>query len=159
GPLTFEAYAANVGAFAGEQAKSWWLERYQRDDVTGFMSIDFWRTTNMAGPLRHMPLAVCAPASLERTDILEMDFIGIAPEGRTTHHLALRFNPDQRWHYYPEMTGDEFLAFKLCQFSKDDAEAPPQNCFHSAFADPRTPPDAEERQSCEHRVGVLLLRD
>jgi hypothetical protein len=51
------------------------------------------------------------------------------------------------------------LAFKLCEFWKDAPNARPQNCFHSAFPHPDTPPDAEERQSCEHRVGVLLLRD
>ena len=159
GPLTAELYAANVGAFAGPEPQDWWLRRYRQDDVAGFMSIDFWRTTNMAGPLRHMPLALCAPNSLERDDILPMDFVGIAPEGRTSHHLALRFNPEQQWYFYPEMTVDEVLAFKLCEFSKDDPHARPQNCFHTAFADPAAPADAEERQSCEHRVGVLILRD
>jgi hypothetical protein len=158
GPLTAELYAANVGAFAGEQAQRWWIERYRQDDVAGFMSIDFWRTTNMQGPLRHMPLAVCAPNSLDRSDILPMEFLGIAPEGRMTHHLALRFNPAQRWYFYPQMTGDEVLAFKLCEFWKDKPDAQPQNCFHSAFNHPDTPHDAEERQSCEHRVGVLILR-
>jgi hypothetical protein len=159
GPLTAELYAANVGAFAGSDAQRWWLERYRRDDVAGFMSIDFWRTTNMQRPLQHMPLAVCAPSSLQLDDILPMEFIGIAPEGRKTHHLALRFDPAQRWYFYPEMTGDEVLAFKLCEFWKDAPDAKPQNCFHSAFRHPDTPPDAEERQSCEHRVGVLVLRD
>lgn len=159
GPLTADLYGANVGAFAGPKGEHWWLERYRRDDVAGFMSIDFWRTTNMSAPLRHMPLAVCAPNSLERDDIVPMEFIGIAPEERKTHHLALRFNPAQQWHFYPEMTGEEVLAFKLCEFWKDDPEARPQNCFHTAFADPDAPADAEERQSCEHRVGVLILRD
>jgi len=159
GPLTAELYAANVAAFAGDQAQQWWLDNYRRDDVAGFMSIDFWRTTNMQGPLQHMPLALCAPNSLERDDILAMEFIGIAPEGRTSHHLALRFNPAQHWYFCPAMTSDEVLAFKLCEFWKDAPNAQPQNCFHSAFRHPQTPPDAEERQSCEHRVGVLLLRD
>lgn len=159
GPLTAELYAANVGAFAGPQAEKWWLNRFRRPDVAGFMSIDFWRTTNMQGPLRHMPLAVCAPSSLERTDILPMEFIGIAPDGHKSQHLALRYNRCQQWFFYPEMTGEEVLVFKLCEFSKDDPGAPPQNCFHSAFAHPDTPADAEERQSCEHRVGVLVLRD
>jgi hypothetical protein len=159
GPLTAELYAANVGAFAGPQAEQWWTDRYRRDDVAGFMSIDFWRTTNMKKPLRHMPLAVCAPASLELADILPMDFLGIAPDGHKTHHLSLRFNPSQRWYFYPEMTGDEVLAFKLCEFWKDKPDAEPQNCFHTAFVDPAMPADAEERQSCEHRVGVLILRD
>lgn len=159
GPLTAELYAANVGAFAGEQAQKWWLERYRREDVAGFMSIDFWRTTNMSGPLHHMPLAVCAPNSLRRSDILPMQFIGIAPDGHMTHHLGLRFDPAQRWYFYPEMTGDEVLAFKLCEFWKDEPDAPSQNCFHSAFRNPLAPADAQERQSCEHRVGVLILRD
>jgi hypothetical protein len=159
GPLTAELYAENVAAFAGEQARQWWLERYRREEVAGFMSIDFWRTTNMRAPLQHMPLAVCAPNSLQFSDILPMEFIGIAPEGRKSHHLALRFNPDHRWYFYPEMTGDEVLAFKLCEFWKDDPDAHPQNCFHSAFQHPDAPLDAEERQSCEHRVGVLILRD
>ena len=159
GPLTAELYAANVGAFASAPAQHWWEERYRQPDVEGFMSIDFWRTTNMRQPLRHMPLALCAPGSLDRADILPMDFIGIAPEGRTSHHLALRFNPQQQWYFYPEMTTEEVLAFKLCEFRKDDPDAPPQNCFHSAFDHPDTPAGAEERQSCEHRVGVLILRD
>lgn len=159
GPLTAELYSGNVRAFAGEQAQRWWLERYHRDDVAGFMSIDFWRTTNMAGPLQHMPLALCAPNSLRRSDILPMDFIGIAPDDNMSHHLALRFDPAQRWYFYPQMTGDEVLAFKLSEFWKDEPDARPQNCFHSAFRDPGAPDDAEERQSCEHRVGVLILRD
>jgi hypothetical protein len=57
------------------------------------------------------------------------------------------------------MTGDDLLAFKLCEFWKDDMDAPPQNVFHTAFEHPDTPADAEHRQSCEHRVGVLILRD
>ena len=159
GPLTAELYAANVGAFAGPQAEKWWLDRYRRPDVARFMSIDFWRTTNMQGPLLHMPLSLCAPNSLERPDILPMDFIGIAPDGHKSHHLALRYNPGQQWFFYPEMASDEVLAFKLCEFWNDDPHAKPQNCFHSAFVHPDTPADAEERQSCEHRVGVLILRD
>ena len=159
GPLTAELYAENVRAFAGDQAHDWWLERYWRDEVAGFMSIDFWRTTNMSGPLRHMPLALCAPSSVQPSDFVPMEFLGIAPEGNKSHHLALRFDPAHRWYFYPEMTGDEVLAFKLSEFWKDEPDAHPQNCFHSAFRDPGAPADAEERQSCEHRVGVLMLRD
>ena len=57
----------NVGAFAGPEAGRWWRQRFERDDVAGFMAIDFWRTTNMAGPLRHMPLALCDPPASPRT--------------------------------------------------------------------------------------------
>jgi len=156
--LTPDDYAKNVGAFAGEEAARWWRLRFDRDDVAGFMAIDFWRTTNMAGPLRHMPLALCDPASVAAEDLIQTALTGIAPEGRETNHLSLRFNPAQRWYHYPLMTGDELLVFKIFQCTKggEDGLA---SCLHSAFADPDTPADAEQRQSCEHRVGVVLLKD
>ena len=152
-------YALNVGAFAGPDAENWWRARYDREDVRGFVNVDFWRTTNMSQPLRHMPLALCRPPSLERADIVPATMKGIAPEGRESHHLLLRHNPVQAWVYFPEMTSDEVLAFKMVEFWKDEPGAHPQSVFHSAFADPGAPADAEERQSCEHRVGVMILRD
>jgi hypothetical protein len=158
-PLNAELYAKNVGAFASDKAEEWWRRNYERDDVAGFINLDFWRITNMHAPLRHMPLAVCDPASLDRSDIVEMTMKGIAPEGGSTHHLSVRYNPRQRWYYYPHMTDDELLVFKLGEYWKDEPDRPPQNGLHSAFAHPDTPADAEERQSCEHRVGVLILRD
>jgi len=158
GPLTADAYALNVRAFASEEGERWWRCRYDQDDVEGFMTIDFWRPTNMRAPLAHMPLALCEPSSLERADIFPSTMIGVAPEGRTSHHLSLRFNAGQRWYYYPAMTNEEMIAFKLNEFWKDERSAP-RNVFHSAFVDPTAAADAEERQSCEHRVGVLLLRD
>jgi hypothetical protein len=159
GPLTPTDYAHNVAAFAGAHAEQWWLGQYNRPEVRGFLQIDFWRTTNMSEPLRHMPLALCQPASLDAADIVPTQMIGIAPERNTTRHLVLRFNPQQQWFYFPEMASDELLAFKLCEFWKDDEDARPQNVFHTAFAHPDTPDDAEHRQSCEHRVGVMILRD
>jgi hypothetical protein len=157
GGLDADDYAHNVAAFAGEQAGAWWRRGYERDEVEGLVWIDFWRPTNMAGPLEHMPLALCDTASLDPADLIPTALTGIAPEGRETHHLSLRFNPEQRWYSYPGMRCDELLAFKLAEFWKRGGRA--QNCFHSAFADPDAPADAEERQSCEHRVGVLMLRD
>jgi len=157
GGIGADDYAHNIGAFAGEAAANWWRAHYERDAVEGVVWVDFWRTTNMAGPLEHMPLALLDVATLEAADCMPTALTGIAPEGRETHHLSLRFNPGQRWYSYSRMTPDELLAFKLSAFWKD--AQPPQNCFHSAFADPAAPADAEHRQSCEHRVGVLLLRD
>lgn len=151
-------YEANILAFAGADAARRWRGRFARDDVAGFMAIDFWRTTNMAGPLRHMPLALCDPASVAPEDVIPTALTGIAPEGRETRHLSLRYNPAQRWYHYPLMTVDELLAFKIFECRKDGARGV-ASCFHSAFRDPDTPADAEERQSCEHRVGVLLLKD
>ena len=157
GGLDVEDYAHNIAAFSNPVFAEQWRARYDRDDVEGLLWLDFWRPTNMAGPLAHMPLALCDPGSLAPGDAIPTAITGIAPEGRPTHHLSLRFNAGQRWYYYPGMRCDELLVFKLGGFGK--APGPVQNCFHSAFADPGAPADAELRQSCEHRVGVLLLRD
>jgi hypothetical protein len=157
GGIGADDYIHNIAAFAGEAAGNWWRSRYERDEVAGVVWVDFWRTTNMSGPLEHMPLALLDIATLDGADCMPTGLTGIAPEDRETHHLALRFNPGQRWYTYPRMTSDELLAFNLMAFWKD--AQPPRNCFHAAFAHPDTPADAEERQSCEHRVGVTILRD
>jgi hypothetical protein len=159
GPLTPGHYAENVAAFAGPQAEHWWKAQYDRPDARGFVQVDFWRPTNMHEPLRHMPLALCRPGSLAVADIVPTEMIGIAPDRRKSRHLVLRFNQAQQWFYFPEMRTDEVLAFKLGEFWKDDDAAAPQNVFHTAFELPDTPADAERRQSCEHRVGVLILRE
>jgi hypothetical protein len=156
--LTADDYENNVTAFAGPEIGRLWRRRFGRDDVAGFMAIDFWRTTNMTGPLRHMPLALCDPNSVAAGDVVRTRLTGIAPDGRETRHLALRYNAGQAWYHYPEMKGDELLAFKIFACGADGG-GPLASCLHSAFVDPATPEGVEERQSCEHRVGVLLLRD
>jgi hypothetical protein len=159
GPLTSDGYALNVGAVGGMHAYEQWRAHYARADVAGFMSIGFWRTTGMKRPLQHMPLAMSDPNSVDPRDVVPTTSTIIAPAGRTTHHLVLRHDPGQAWYYYPQMTGDELLVMKACEFWKDDPAAHPQNVFHSAFHDPATPPDAERRQSFDHRIGVMILRD
>jgi hypothetical protein len=159
GPLSADRYALNVGAVGGVAALDNWRAHYAREDVAGFVSIGFWRTTNMRHPLQHMPLAICDPHSLDPGDILPTTSRTIAPAGRTTHHLVLRHGPGQAWYYYPRMAGDEVVAMKACEFWKDDPGAPPQNVFHAAFHHPDTPADAERRQSFDHRMGVMILRD
>ena len=159
GPLFPDVYARNIGAFAPEEIIARWQRAYARDEVEGFISIGFWRTTNMRGPLRHLPLALCDPNSVDATDIVPTTSTTIAPGGRTTHHLVLRHNLGQAWYYYPEMTGAEVLAMTVCQFWKQDPGSSPKNVFHTAFRDPTTPADAEPRESCEYRMGVMILRD
>lgn len=159
GPLTLDAYVSNIRSMISDEAADAWQQTLASDEVAGFILVNFWRTTNMKEPLRHMPLALCEPNSLLRSDLIPNTIASVAPKGRLTEHLALRFNASQRWYYYPQMTPDEVLAFKLFQYSKDDPDAALQNVFHSAFEDPHAPEDCEPRQSCEHRAGVMILRD
>jgi hypothetical protein len=154
---TADDYQHNVTAFAGPATAEGWRSRLAEDEVKAFVVLDFWRTTNMAGPLQHMPLAFCDPTSVDVRDIVPVALEGIAPNGGVTHHVSLRYNPDQRWFHYPGMKPDEVLVFKLFQLTKGEAPQRYRACFHTAVADPATPADAEPRQSCEHRVEVMLL--
>ena len=156
--LTADDYQEGVGAFAGPEIGQRWRDGYDKPEVAGFMVIDFWRPIDIAGPLRHMPLAVCDPASVEAEDVTPSSLLDFSPTGRPTNQLSLRYNPSQRWYYYPEMTTEEVLCFKLFHCLKSDAEPHLRTCFHTAFVDPSAPADAEPRRSCEHRVGVFLLR-
>jgi hypothetical protein len=157
--LTPDDYQINIEAFATPEAARWWRAGYERDAVEGYMMVDFWRTTNMAGPLKHMPLALLDPGSVEMADVVPAMLTGVAPGGKATSALSLRFNPRQSWYFYPDMIGEEMLAFKIFESWKEDGGPRLRTCFHSAFRDPGAPADAEERQSCEHRVGVFFLRE
>ena len=153
--LTPEDFEVSVKAYATPQAAQGWRSGYEREQVEAFTVIDLWRPTNMAGPL-----ALCDPSTVDAADLVRTEMIGIAPSGLPTHHVALRYGPRQRWYYYPRMRTDEVLAFKLFECRKDDlGPARFGSVLHTAFADPDTPADAEERQSCEHRVGVTILRE
>ncbi len=156
--LVADDYQDGVGAYAGPEIAARWRGGYDRPEVAGFMVIDFWRPVGMAEPLRHMPLAVCDPASVDFDDIVPSSLIEFSPTGRPTNQMSLRANLAQRWYYYPDMTADEVLCFKLFHCEKADAAPSLRTCFHTAFIDPATPADAEPRSSCEHRVGVFLLR-
>ncbi|WP_116092118.1 CmcJ/NvfI family oxidoreductase [Sphingomonas crusticola] len=156
---TADDYQHNVQAFVSPDLAARWRAMFERDDVEGFVSLDFWRTTGMSSPLRHMPLALCDPTSVDADDIIPTALEGIAPGGVATHHVGLRYNAGQRWYYYPEMRSDEVLVFKLFQLMRGEEPQRYRACFHSAVEDPATPADAQPRQSCEHRVSVMLLRD
>jgi hypothetical protein len=155
--LTPDDYQEGIEAFATPEIARGWRDRYEQDDVAGFLVVDFWRTAGMKGPLEHMPLSVCDPKSVKIDDVVPMGLVDFAPTGKSTNQLALRLEPDQRWYYYPGMTRDEVLVFKNFECSKSDAEPRVASCFHSAFEDPGAPADAEERQSSEHRVNIFCL--
>jgi len=155
---TADDFQQSVAAYAGAEAGAGWRARFGQDDVEGFVMLDFWRTT-MSGALKHMPLALCDPTSVDPRDIVPTAFEGIAPNGAITHHISLRYNEGQRWYYYPDMMPNEVLVFKLFQLMPGEEPQRYRACFHSAVEDAATPPDAPLRQSCEHRVSVMLLRD
>ena len=63
--LSADDYEENVAAYGTDEAAAVWRKQYDRDEVTGFLVINFWRTVYMDEPLRHLPLTICDPYSVE----------------------------------------------------------------------------------------------
>ncbi len=156
GPDDFQQ---GLAAFTGPEIAAAWRSRYEQDDVEAFVVIDLWRPVGMQGPVRHMPLGLCRPDTVRPDDRVPLALHGITPTGKPTTQLGLRYREAQEWYYYPEMHVDEVLAFNNFDCAKDGDPRRVRACFHSAFDAPDTPEGAEERQSCEHRVNVFVLRD
>ncbi|WP_369726253.1 CmcJ/NvfI family oxidoreductase [Bradyrhizobium sp. LLZ17] len=109
------------------------------------MIIQTWHA--LSPPPQDFPLAICDGASVRDSDIDVVDY--------TVHNYSfkmgiVRFNPAQRWYYFPEMTTDEFILFKSYD---SDARCNPQTP-HSAFDNRRAHPSARARESLEARFFV-----
>ena len=152
-------YVQNLKTIYSKEIADAWQARYAKADVLNYIVINFWRTTEMVGPLRHMPLAICDPKSIIRDDILSVSLPGATVGGERVDQTALRYNPDQRWYYYPGITSDEVIAFKLFEARKSDEDAQIRSCFHAAFNDPTAASDVEPRRSCEQRIGFFCISD
>jgi len=106
---TADEFQRSVAAYAGAEAGAGWRAGFEQEHVEGFVMLDFWRIT-MPDPLKHMPLALCDPTSVDPRDLVPTALEGIAPGGAVTDHVSLRYNPGQRWFYYPDMTPNEVLV-------------------------------------------------
>ena len=109
--------------------------------------VNLWRP--IRGPLRDTPLALCDAASVAANDLVASDLIYPNRNGET---YSVKFNPDHRWFYFPEMTTDEALLLK-CYNSATDGRA--RFAPHTAFVDPTTPADVPPRESIELRTLVF----
>jgi hypothetical protein len=109
--------------------------------------INLWRP--IKGPLRDAPLAMCDGATVAPGDLVASDLIY---PNRSGEIYAVKYNPDHRWLYFPDMTVDEALLLK-CYDSETDGRT--RFVPHTAFTDPTTPPDAAPRESIELRTLVF----
>jgi hypothetical protein len=157
--LTPDDYQEAIEVFVAPEIGAAWRNRFEQEDVLGFLSINFWRPVGMSEPLRHMPLGFCHPASVEVDDVVPVGLLDFTPTGKPSNQLGIRYDAKQRWYHYSAMTCDEVLVLKQFQFFKDDPTPSVETCFHTAFELPNTPSDAEPRQSSEHRVLVFVLKD
>jgi ribosomal protein L34 len=109
-----------------------------------FAIIQVWRAINQ--PIQANPLAIADGKSIAMDDL-------IVAERRYPHRVGqtyrLKYSPNHRWFYFPEMRRDEALVFKVYDSEKDGrARFTP----HTSFEDPTSPPNAPPRQSIEVRA-------
>src|SRR3954463_4733721 len=109
--------------------------------------INVWRP--IRGPLRDAPLAMCDGQTVEAGDLVASDLIYPNRSGET---YSVKYNPNHRWYYIPEMRTDEALLLK-CYDSATDGRT--RVGPHTAFIDPTTPADAAPRESIEVRTLVF----
>ena len=113
-----------------------------------FAIIQVWRAINQ--PIQRNPLAVADAKSIALEDLM-------VAERRYPHRVGqtyrLKYNPNHRWFYFPEMRRDEALVFKVYDSANDGrARFTP----HTSFEDPNSPPDAPPRQSIEVRAFAFF---
>ncbi|MDH3443071.1 MAG: methyltransferase [Deltaproteobacteria bacterium] len=113
-----------------------------------FAIIQVWRAINQ--PIRKNPLALADAKSVAMEDFLLSERRYPDRVGQT---YRLKYNPNHRWFYFPEMRRDEALVFKVYDSEKDGrARFTP----HTSFDDPMSPPDAPPRQSIEVRAFAFF---
>jgi hypothetical protein len=113
-----------------------------------FAIIQVWRAIDQ--PIRLNPLAIADAKSIAMEDLM-------VAERRYPHRVGqtyrLKYSPNHRWYYFPEMRRDEALVFKVYDSEKDGrARFTP----HTSFEDPTSPPNAPPRQSIEVRAFALF---
>ena len=109
-----------------------------------FAIIQVWRAINK--PIESNPLAMVDARTIAFEDLLIAERRYPNRVGQT---YRLAHNPAHRWVYFPKMTRDEALVFKVFDSVKDGRA---RFTAHTAFDDPSTPPGAPPRQSIEARA-------
>ena len=112
--------------------------------------INLWRP--IRGPLQDAPLAVCDARTVKFDELVGADLVYPNRVGET---YSVKYSPEHRWFYVPEMTADEILLLK-CFDSETDGRA--RFAPHTAFVDPTTPANAAPRESIELRTLVFHPR-
>ena len=123
-------------------------------DGRHFESINIWRSA-VPETIEMMPLAVCDMASVRPEDIVFGDGQNTGNIRQYTKVVDQRLihGPHQRWYYFPRMTPDEVLLFR--QYDTRQEALNMRTVFHTAVADPTSPPNAPPRSTIEVRMQAI----
>lgn len=128
-----------------------------------FAIINVWRNI-AAEPVVTHPMAFCDGRSVVPDDLVVFE---IHYQDRIGENYFAKYAANHRWYTYPEVTKEEAILIKQWDSSgtlaasngtASDASVPGAPCsfsFHSAFNDPKTPPDAPDRWSIEVRCMAI----
>ncbi|MBM4259835.1 MAG: methyltransferase [Deltaproteobacteria bacterium] len=109
-----------------------------------FEVIQVWR------PVRH-PVVTAPLAIADSQSIAAKDLVGTERRypDRVGEIYHLKYSPDHRWYYFPNMQPDEAIVFKCYDSMKDGRS---RWSAHAAFDDPTSPANAPARESIEMRT-------
>ncbi|MCY1296567.1 hypothetical protein D9M68_530020 [compost metagenome] len=114
-----------------------------------------WMIINVWRPLKTIernPLAVVDGSTVTRNDQHLCKLLATRSGVSPAFGFNISYSDEQRWYFYPAMTPEEVLVFKMVD---SDAEAV-QWAAHSSFNDPHTSPDAPARESIEVRTIAYI---
>jgi hypothetical protein len=96
------------------------------------------------------PLALCDARSVVNSDLIIAERRYPDRVGQT---YQVKYNKNHEWFYFPQMTRNEAIIFKVYDSEKDGrARFTP----HTSFEDPTTPENSLPRESIEVRSLVFF---
>ena len=110
--------------------------------------IQIWRP--IRGAVMIDPLAICDGRTIPQQGFI---LLQRRYQHRTAEVYHIAYNPAHVWFYFPQMTRNEALVFKVFD---SDASKPTRFTAHTAFDDPNTPPNAPPRESIETRTFAFF---
>jgi len=110
--------------------------------------IQVWRP--IRGDVQMDPLGICDGRSIPRKGFIRVER---RYKDRTGEVYHIAHNPAHVWFWFPRMTRNEALVFKV--FDSDESKAS-RFTAHSAFDDPGAPADAPSRESIETRCFAFF---
>ncbi|CEI60028.1 unnamed protein product [Fusarium venenatum] len=118
-----------------------------------------YRIINIWMPFNNGPVESCSLAFAPSPSVADEDIVPIHHKyhnGYTGQTAGVKFNGRQTWSYLSGMTSDEGFLLHCCDGHGLNAEgARGARLAHTAFEDPRSRPDAVQRDSIEVRALVF----
>lgn len=109
-----------------------------------FAIVQCWRPIRL--PVESWPLAIADSRTLDAKNMVVTER---RYQDRVGQTMAITWDPNHRWYWFPHMRRDEALVFKVFDSETDGRS---RWTAHTAFDDPTSPPNPRFRESIEIRT-------